>query len=72
MKIEDLKGKNLKTFLSLMETTPLTTISNEEEYELLEMQLSILLNKGKLNKGEELYLFNLTEIISLYDELNPF
>ena len=72
MKIEDLKGKSLNSFLSLMEKTPLKTISSEEEYELLEIQLSVLLNKGRLNKGEKLYLFNITEIISLYDELNPF
>jgi len=69
-KFEDLKGKNLKSFLNLMEELTLKTISDKEEYEVFDKMLQKMFCKVKLNKGEELYLFNLIELISFYDEMH--
>ena len=71
MKIEDLKGKNLKSFKNLMQEFTLTTLQNEEDFEKLNDFVKDIIFKKKKNKGEVLYIEMALEIISLYDELNP-
>mgnify|MGYP003468775577 FL=1 len=71
MKIEDLKGKNLKSFKNLMQEFTLTTVQNEEDFEKLNDFVKDIIFKKKKNKGEVLYIEMALELISLYDELNP-
>jgi hypothetical protein len=71
MKIEDLKGKNLKSFKNLMQEFTLTTMQNEEDFEKLNDFVKDIIFQKKKNKGEVLYIEMALELISLYDELNP-
>jgi len=63
-------GKDRDLYLDLVKEFPLTSIRSAKHCENAQTVIDNLLAKGKLQKGEELYLDALSDLVAAYEDQN--
>ena len=62
------QGKDRDLYLDLVKEFPLTSIRSVKHLEEAQTVIDTLLAKGKLQKGEELYLDALSDLVASYED----
>jgi len=63
-----LEGKDGASYLKLIEDLPLASIKSERHLQEAHRALDRLLAHGELNKGEEMYLDALSDLVASYED----
>ena len=66
----DFKGKARDSYLELVLAFPLASIKSDEQLEDAQKVMDRLLARGKLDRGEEMYLDALSDLVVAYEEVH--
>lgn len=65
-----LRGKSRDSYLELVQKFPLASIKSEEHLREAQKVMDRLLAQGKLDKGEEMYLDALSDLVAAYEDVH--
>jgi len=63
-----LKGPGRDSYLELVMAFPLASIKSDEQLQEAHKVMDLLLARGKLDKGEEMYLDALSDLVAAYED----
>ena len=63
-----LRGRNRDSYLRLVSDFPLASIQSDEQLAAAQEVMDLLLRKGALDTGEEMYLDALSDLVACYED----
>jgi HTH-type transcriptional regulator/antitoxin HigA len=63
-----LRGKGRDSYLELVAAFPLASIKSDEQLEVAQAVMDRLLAKGRLDRGEAMYLDTLADLVAAYED----